>query len=86
VSPALGLAILFILIGAQVARLVAPRRLAYAWVLLLAAIGLLAAELLATAAHFGGPSLGVLHPVADVIGIVMCEFAGALLSGRRRVP
>jgi hypothetical protein len=85
VSPALGLAILFILIGAQVARLVAPR-LAYAWVLLLAAIGLLAAELLATAAHFGGPSLGVLHPVADVIGIVMCEFAGALISGRRRVP
>ena len=86
-SPALGLALLFILIGAQTARVVSRRRLPYPWMLLLAAVGLFGAELLAVSIHLGGPTLGVLHPVADAIGMGLCEGAAlALTPSRRRLP
>ncbi len=83
-SPALGLALLFMLIGAQAAHVFAPRRLRYTWLLLLAAAGVLGAELAAVALHTGGPALGVLHPVADAAGVAVCELAGTTLTGRRR--
>jgi hypothetical protein len=87
VSPALGLAVLFVLIGAQLTRLVAPRRLGYLWVLLLSAAGLLAGELFALITKAGGPQVGVLHPVAELAGILGFELLGALLApSRHRSP
>jgi Co/Zn/Cd efflux system component len=83
-NPALVVAALFVLIGAQTARVLAPRRLAYLWALGLAAAGLIAGEVIAAALQTGGPRLGVLHPVADVVGIVGFELAGALLTPPRR--
>lgn len=86
-SPALGLAVLFVLIAAQATRILAPRRLGYVWVLLLAAAGLLLGEIFALVTRSGGPQVGVLHPVAEVLGIVAFELLGALLApARRRGP
>ena len=82
-SPALALAALFVLIGAQLTRVIAPHRGSYPLLLALAVIGLIAAELVAIAAHIGGPALGVLHPVVDIIGIGVAECAGLVLTGTR---
>jgi hypothetical protein len=87
VSPALGLAVLFVLIGAQLTRLALPRRLGYLWVLLLSAAGLVAGELFALVTKGGGPQVGVLHPVAELVGILGFELLGAMLApARRRSP
>jgi Co/Zn/Cd efflux system component len=86
-NPAIVVAALFVLIGAQATRLLAPRRLGYLWALLLAAAGLVSAEGVAAALHTGGPQLGVLHPAADALGVLGFELAGALLTpARRRGP
>jgi hypothetical protein len=84
VSPGIVLAVLFIAIGAQVTRLLAPRRGNYLLALVCAAIGLLAAELLALQGH-GGPTLGAVHPLADVAGIALVEAAGLVLAAPRRL-
>ena len=81
-SPGLLLGVLFALIGAQVTRVIAPHRLGYPVVLALAAAGVVAGELVALALHGGGPVLGPLHPVADVLGIAVLEVVGLTL----RVP
>jgi len=83
-SPALVLAVLFVLIGAQATRVLAPRRGSYPLLLALAVAGLVAAEIVAITAHLAGPALGVLHPVVDVFGIGLAEACGLLLTGRRR--
>ena len=86
-SPELLLAILFVLIGATVSGIVRPRRGSFLLTLVLAAAGVLAGELVAIATHIGGPELGVLHPVADAVGVVLFEVAGAVLApARRRAP
>jgi hypothetical protein len=83
----LGLAVLFVLIGAQLTRLAAPRRLGYPWVLLLSAAGLLVGELFALVTKAGGPQVGVLHPVAELVGILAFELLGAMLApARHRSP
>lgn len=85
-TPAIGLGILVVLIGAQVAHLV-TRRLPYLLALPLSAAGVVGAEVVVAALRFGGPSVGVLHPVADALGVAVCETAGAALTGgRRRAP
>ncbi|MBV8195471.1 MAG: hypothetical protein JOY80_08070 [Candidatus Dormibacteraeota bacterium] len=84
-SPALLLAVLFVLIGAQAARVVSPRRGSYPWLLVLAVAGLAGSELASIALHTGGPSIGVLHPIADAIGIAVVEAAGLVMARRRRV-
>jgi Co/Zn/Cd efflux system component len=87
VSPGLLIGVLFALIGAQVARLAAPRRLGYPVALALAAAGVVAGELVALGLHTGGPPLGPLHPLADAAGMVILEVAGALVlpaPGARR--
>jgi Co/Zn/Cd efflux system component len=86
VSPGLLLGVLFALIGAQVTRLVLPRRLGYPAALALAAAGVVAGELVVLGLHGGGPTLGPLHPLADAAGIVVLEVAGAMLRtpGARR--
>ena len=86
-SPGLLIGVLFALIGAQVARLVAPRRLAYPVALALAAAGVVGGELAALGLHAGGPPLGPLHPLADAAGMAILEVAGALVvraPGARR--
>lgn len=84
VSPGIVLAVLFVAIGAQVTRLLAPGRGNYLLALVCAAAGLLAAELLSLQGH-GGPSLGAVHPLADVAGIVLGETAGLVLAAPRRL-
>ena len=86
-SPGLALAILFVLIGAQVSWMAMPRRRSYLLALVLAAAGLVAGELVAIATRLGGPELGVLHPVADALGVALFEVTGAVLApARRRGP
>lgn len=86
-SPGLVLAILFVLIGATVSGLVMPRRGAFLLTLVLAAAGVVAGELVAIATRAGGPQLGVLHPIADAVGVVLFEVTGAVLApARHRGP
>ncbi len=86
-SPGLGLAILFVLIGTTASALVMPRRGSFLLSLLLAAAGVVAGELVAIATRVGGPQLGALHPVADAVGVVLFEVTGAVLApARRRGP
>jgi uncharacterized membrane protein YeiH len=87
VSPGLGLAILFVLIGTSLSALVMPRRSSVLLAFVLAAAGVVAGELVAIAARTGGPQLGALHPVADAVGVALFEVTGAVLApARRRSP
>lgn len=81
-SPGLVLAILLVLILTQVVRVVVPGRGPYLWTLLLSLAGLVAGEVLAASGHFNAPSVGVIHPVADVLVIAALQGAGALIAGR----
>jgi len=78
-SPALLLAIVFVLIGAQITRIVAPDRGSYLWALLLAAGGVVAGEAIALGMHSSGLSLGSLHPLPEAVGVLLFESVGALL-------
>ena len=82
-SPALLVGLLLVLIGAQAAHAASPRRFGYPLALALAAIGVVAGELVALGLHGGGPALGSLHPLADAAGIAAAEVAGAILRGPR---
>jgi hypothetical protein len=84
VSPGIVLAAVIVAIGAQVTRLLAPRRGNYVVAVVCAAAGLLVAELVALSGH-GGPSLGTVHPAADAVGIALAEAAGLILSAPRRL-
>jgi len=81
VSPTLLLAAVFALVGAQLTRLAVPRRFGYAVVLALAVVGIVAAELVARWGGLGGPALGPLHPLADLVGMAVLEMIGAVLHG-----
>jgi hypothetical protein len=81
-SPGLALAVLLALIGAQATRLAMPGS-GYLRSLGLAALGVIAGELAALELHAGGPALGSLHPVADIAGIAVLEFGGAIVAGPR---
>ncbi len=83
-SPGILLAALIAAIGAQVTRVVAPNRGNYLVAAACAVAGLLAAELVALGGH-GGPSLGSVHPLADVIGIAVVEAAGLVLAAPHRL-
>ena len=82
-SPGLLLGVVFALIGVQLTRLIAPRRLGYVAVLALAAAGVVGGELVAIGLHGGGPALGPLHPVADAAGMAALEVVGAVLRTPR---
>jgi hypothetical protein len=84
VSPGTVLAVLMVVIGAQVTRLAIPARGNYLLALGAAAAGLLAAELVALSGH-GGPSVGAIHPLADVAGIAVAEAAALVLAAPRRL-
>jgi hypothetical protein len=84
VSPGIVLAVLIVAIGAQLTRLLVPRRGNYLVAMVCAVLGLLAAELVALSGH-GGPVLGTVHPAADVVGIVLAEAIGVALAAPRRL-
>jgi hypothetical protein len=84
VSPGIVLAVLIVAIGAQLTRLLVPRRGNYLVALVCSAVGLLGAELVALSGH-GGPSLGTVHPAADAVGIVLAEAGGLALAAPRRL-
>jgi hypothetical protein len=84
VSPGIVLAVLIVAIGAQLTRLLVPRRGNYLVAMVCAVVGLLGAELVALSGH-GGPSLGTIHPAADVVGIVLAEAVGLALAAPRRL-
>lgn len=82
---------LIVLITTQVTRILAGAGHGpYLWTLAMGAAGFLTGELGAMATHAGGPSLGALHPVADVIVIAVWQVLGAALarplSRRNRQP
>ncbi|MBJ7595023.1 MAG: hypothetical protein JF886_09225 [Candidatus Dormibacteraeota bacterium] len=83
-SPGIILAVLIAAIGAQLTRLVFPGRGNYVVALVCAGVGLLGAELVALGGH-GGPSLGSVHPIADVVGIAIAEAGGLVLAAPRRL-
>ena len=83
-SPGIVLAALIVAIGAQLTRLLAPRRASYLVALVCAASGLLGAELVALSGR-GGPALGTIHPAADVVGIIVAEAIGLVLATPRRL-
>ncbi|MDQ2961219.1 MAG: hypothetical protein M3R48_09285 [Candidatus Dormibacteraeota bacterium] len=77
-SPGTIVAALLVLIAAQATRLLMPRRVGYLPALAGAALGLLLGELIALSGH-GGPALGVIHPVPDIVAIVAVEAAIAVM-------
>ena len=79
VSPGTVLLLVLALIGAQITRVLAPHRSPYVVTLVLAIAGVVGGEAVAYAIHAGGPGLGVLHPVADLVGVAAAEAAGVLL-------
>jgi hypothetical protein len=81
-SPGLVFAILLVLVLTQVVRVVLPGRGPYLWTLLLSMAGLVAGEVIAASGHLNAPSVGVLHPLADVLLIAVLQGAGALVAGR----
>ncbi len=83
-SPGIVLAVLIVCIGAQLTRLLVPRRGNYLLAMVCAVLGLLAAELVALSGH-GGPMLGTVPPAADVIGIVLAEAIGVAVAAPRRL-
>ena len=87
VSPGLVLAILFVLIGATVSGIVRPRRGSFLLTLVLAAAGVSPGSSWRSRRRSAVLSSGVLHPVADAVGVVLFEVTGAVLApARRRAP
>jgi len=82
-SPGLILALLLILVLTQVVRVILPGRGPYLWTFLLSAAGVVGGEMLAASGHLNGASLGVLHPVADVLVVTVLQAAGAVVVGGR---
>jgi hypothetical protein len=81
-SPGLVLAVLLVLVFTQVARVILPGRGSYLWTLALSVAGLTAGEVLAASGHLNSASIGVLHPVADIVAIAVLQAAGAVVAGR----
>jgi hypothetical protein len=80
-SPGLVLALVLVAIATQVAWVLVPRGGPYAWRLLLSVAGLMAGEMFASGGHLAIPSVGVLHPLADLLGIAALQGVGWLLVG-----
>ena len=78
-SPGLVLAVLLVLVVAQVTRLLAPERAPYLVCLGLAIAGLLGGELIASTGHLGGPGIGVTHPLLDLGLMAALQVVGAFV-------
>lgn len=80
-SPGLVLACVLVAIATQAAWVLMPRGGPYGWRLLLSIAGLVAGETFASGGHLVTPNLGMLHPLADVLGIAALQGVGWLLVG-----
>ena len=80
ISPGLVLALTAAAIGNQASRIVLPVRNAWFAGFLLSVGGVLAGELAAGSSWLGGPSLGVLHPLPDAIGVIAFQVMGLVMS------
>ena len=77
--PVFALALLLILLGTQVAYVVAPRAPHYLIRLGLSALAVLLGEALALIGVGGRMALGELHPVTDVAVLALFQWAGTRL-------
>lgn len=82
-GPGLVLALVFALIATQVMVLVLPDAGGYLWLLALSAAGILLGEFVAQSGLLRSPVVGVVHPLADLIGIGLLQAAGMYARARR---
>lgn len=83
--PVFALALLLILLGTQVAYVVAPRAPHYLIRLGLSALAVLLGEALALIGVGGRMALGELHPVTDVAVLALFQWAGTRWLRRQPV-
>lgn len=83
--PVFALALLLILLGTQVAYVVAPRAPHYLIRLGLSALAVLLGEALALIGVGGRMALGELHPVTDVAVLAVFQWAGTRWLRRQPV-
>ena len=86
-SPGLILAAIVVVLATQVVRLFFPGRGPYALTLLLSVAGLVGGEMVAGTGHLAAPTLGVIHPLADVALMTGLQGVGVLATvpaGRAR--
>jgi len=81
-SPGLVLALFLVLVLTQVVRVILPGRGPYLWTLMLSVAGVAGGEVIAASGHLNSASLGVLHPLADLLAIAVLQAAGAVVAGR----
>jgi hypothetical protein len=82
IPPVLVLALLLILLGTQVAYVVAPRAPHYLVRLGLSTLAVLVGEGLGAAGLGAGLALGELHPVTDVAALAILHWAAGRWAGR----
>ncbi len=82
-SPGFLLAAMIVALVTQAIRVATGARGPYAATLALSILGLIGGEVLAGSGHLANPSLGVLHPLADVLVIGITQGAGSLLLTAR---
>ena len=85
VPPVFALALLLILLGTQVAYVVAPRAPHYLIRLGLSTLAVLLGEALALIGVGGRLALGELHPVTDVAVLALVQWAGTRWLRRQPV-
>lgn len=83
-SPGLVLAAVIIGLTAALTRLLLPGRGPVAWTVLLSCAGLVGGEVVAGTGHLAAPSLGVVHPLPDLVAIGVLQGLGALVAAPRR--
>ncbi|HET9848006.1 MAG TPA: hypothetical protein VFR68_05565 [Candidatus Dormibacteraeota bacterium] len=84
-SPVFALALLLILLGTQVAYVIAPRAPHYLIRLGLSALAVLLGEALGLLGVGGRLALGELHPVTDVAVLTLLHWAGSRWLRRQPV-
>lgn len=82
--PVLVLAVLLILLGTQLAYVVAPRAPHYLVRLGLSALAVLGGELLGAAGLGEGLAVGQLHPVTDLVLLTIAQLAAGRWASREQ--
>jgi hypothetical protein len=84
-SPGLLLAVVIALVATQATRIALPDRAGpYLLTLGLSTAGVAGGELIAGFGRFTGPSVGVVHPVLDLVVVAAFQAVGVLLHGQVR--
>jgi hypothetical protein len=82
VPPAFALAVVLILLGTQVAYVIAPKRPHYLVRLGISALAVVIGELLAAVGVAGRLALGELHPLNDLALLAVLQWVGGRWAGR----